>query len=46
MEVVAKLVTISTNPYQGLKHRTSGAPLGIPQVTISTNPYQGLKHLD
>ncbi len=39
------MVTISTNPYQGLK-QGSRVAIALPLcVTISTNPYQGLKHL-
>ncbi len=37
------IVTISTNPYQGLKLKCCYKPDRYYYVTISTNPYQGFK---
>ncbi len=38
-------VTISTNPYQGLKQIIAQELALLHIVTISTNPYQGLKQI-
>ena len=37
------VVTITINPYQGLKHYSDRFLAEYPIVTITINPYQGLK---
>ncbi len=43
VRISSACVTISPNPYQGLKHGISSDFITNLRVTISTNPYQRLK---